>query len=378
MCVSSRNVTALTISATLCLALISTQAWGYCLMKVSGATKPYVAWKTMPVEYRISSNLKDAKIRAAIAKAFTTWGSQKCSKLKFKAAADFTICADAACKTFTSPTVNYISVYWFTTTSSLFANTSNPKVPYMSYVYFSHDNAGGFAGVSIGVNGSFYKWGTTGAAGVLDVENEMATLIGGAIGLDDSKVVGATMYNKITFGDTTKRTLHQDDLDGLIYLYKDKGCPSPPSPGANGCSSGSTTTPDGPVTPPKDGAVTPPKDGPATPPKDGTVTPPADQGVGADKTTTGADGLTGNEGGTTYPEAGSADDTGGSSGCTRQADCASDEVCTIEGKCVKQGGGSAEDDGGCSCEVSGRPGQALPLIMLIGLVLLARRRRSDP
>ncbi len=352
---------------SLCVALpvLLTGAWAsaYCLKKVTGATKKYVAWKSMPVTYRISSNLKDAKIRAAIDKAFTTWGSVKCSKLKFKKGADFTICKDAACKVFNNPSKSTIWVFWFTTTSGL-CKSSNPKLPYMSYTYFSHDNAGGFSGVSIGVNGAFYKWGTTGASSVLDVQNELTNLIGGGIGLDDSKVAGATMENKIKYGDTSKRSLHQDDINGLVYLYKNPGCPSPPPPGSNGCSKGGTTKTDGPVKPPKDGKVTPPKDGPVTPPKDGPVTPPKDGGV--DSTTTG------NEGGTTYPEGGTYADTGGGSGCTKHSDCASG-VCTIEGKCVKQGGGE-DDDGGCSCEVPAAPGPALPLALLLGLALLARRR----
>ena len=354
MCSSFRNVAALTICATVCLALAGTEARGYCLKKVIGATKPYVSWKTMPVTYRISSNLKDAKILAAIDKAFATWAAVKCSKLKFKKGTPFTICKDAACKAFTNPT-KYIDVYWFTTTSALFKNTANPKMPYMSYVYFSHDNAGGFSGVSIGVNGSGYKWSDTGTSTTLDVQNEMTRLIGGGIGLDDSKVAGATMYNQIKFGDTTKRSLHQDDINGLIYLYKDKGCPSPPAPGSNGCSSGGTIKLDGPVTPPKDGPVTPAKDGPVTPAKDGgSTTKPDSQSTGS--------------------EGGSGADIGGSSGCTQPSDCASDEVCTIEGKCVKQGGGDSDDDGGCSCEVAPRPGPALALMLLMGLALLVRRR----
>ena len=361
---SSRDVTALTICAALCLTLASSEASGYCLKKVIGATKPYVSWKTIPVTYTISSNLKDAKILAAIDKAFTTWGSVKCSKLKFSKIAAFTLCKDAACKVFTNPT-KHINVFWFNASSSaLFKNTTTPTMPYMSYTYFSHDNAGGFAGVSIGVNGFDYKWGTTGSTSTLDVQNEMTNLIGGAIGLADSKVAAASMYNQIKYGETSKQTLHQDDIYGLMYLYKDKGCPSPPPPGSNGCSSGGTTKTDGPVTPPKDSAVTPPKEGGGTPPKDG----------GVDGATTQADGpVTGNEGGTTYPEGGSWPDTGGSSGCTKQTDCAADEVCTIEGKCIKKGGGD-EDDSGCSCEVSGRPSPALPLALMLGLALLIRRK----
>ncbi len=379
MCSSFRNLTALTACAALLTTLTAGDAFGYCLMKVTGAKTPYVKWTKVPAAYRISSNLKDAKIIAAIGKAFTTWGTVKCSKLKFTKAKAFTICADAACKAFNSPKTPYISVFWFTKKSGLFKNTANPKMPYMSYVYFSHDNIGGFAAVSIGVNGADYKWGTTGAAGVLDVQNEVTSLVGAAIGLNDSKVAGASMYPKIQFGDTSKQTLHQDDLNGLMYLYKDKGCPSPPPPGSNGCSSGGTKT-DGKVTPPKDGGTTKADSGGTTKADSGGTTKAdsggttkADSG-GTTKADTG--GSTADTGGTSKADGGTTyADGGGSSACTKQSDCASGWLCTIEGKCVKQGGGDGDDDGGCNCAVPGRPSPALPLALLLGLVMLAWRRR---
>ena len=373
---SFSNVTALTTCATLLVTLAAGDAFGYCLMKVTGAKTPYVKWTTVPAAYRVSSNLKDVKIAAAIDKAFTAWGTVKCSKLKFsKVKVGFTICADATCKAFNSPKAPYISVFWFTQKSDLFKNTANPKMPYMSYVYFSHDNVGGFAAVSIGVNGAGYKWGTTGASGELDVQNELTSLIGAAIGLDDSKVAGASMYPKILFGDTTKQTLAQDDINGLMYLYKDKGCPSPPPPGSNGCSSGGTKT-DGKVIPPKDGGADakPKTDTGGTTKADTGGTPTADTGGTPTADTGGTP--TADTGGTPTADTGTTYADGGSSGgCTKQTDCASDEICTIEGKCVKQGGGDGDDDGGCSCEVSGRPSPALPLVLLLGLVMLARRRR---
>lgn len=368
-----------TLIACLALTLAGSTAEAYCLYKVTGA-KQYVAWKAQPVVYQLSTNLKDAKIKAAIAKAFATWGAVKCSKLKFSAGKGFTICADTACKAFTNPT-KYIYLYWFTAKSDLFKNTSNPKLPYMSYTYVTHDNAGGLAGASIGVNGKDYAFGTTGAAGLLDVQNEVTRLIGSVIGLTDSKVKDASMYSSIAYGETSKRTLHQDDINGLIYLYKDKGCPSPPAPGAGGCSSGTTSPDSG-----------PPKLDTGVPPKTDS-SPPATDMIGSIEKGTPPK----QDGQPVYPDQGTTyQDTGGSGGCTKQADCASDEVCTIEGSCVKKGSGGCTkrtdcaanqectidgrcvdtDDGGCSCRVgSSGLGAGSAIFALLGVLLLAGRRR---
>ena len=341
--------------ATLCLSLPAGEALGYCLEMPPGATKKFVAWKTLPVEYRVSSNLKDAKILAAIDAAFKTWGTVKCSKLTFKKGKSFALCKDTACAAFKNPKTS-IFIFWFDKPATLLGK-------YISYGYYSHDNAGGFAGASVAVNASTYKWGTTGVATEFDVQNEMTAFVGGVIGLKDSKVAGSSMYNGFKPGDTTKRSLHQDDINGLLYLYGTSACPKPPAPGAGGCSAGTAPPGDGPVKPPADGPVKPPADGPVKPPADGPVTPPADGSS------------PGNEGSTTWPDSGPAqyDTNGGSTGCTKQTDCAAGELCTIEGKCVKQGAGGEEDDGGC-CSVGHRSGPVGPLLLL-GLLALLRRRK---
>ena len=152
--------------------------------------------------------------------------------------------------------------------------------------------------------------------------------------------------------------------------------PQPP-PGKNGCSGTAPTKDQGGVT--------------------------LDQGVTADqsqlkldgpspqKDTSGKDQPQGEAVAT--PDSGQQkSDTGG--GCTKHSQCAANELCTIEGKCVKKGGctkqsdcsedqlctidgqcaSRAKEDEGCSCQMGGTARGALPLLLL-GVLLLARRRR---
>lgn len=344
-------VAAVTIS--LCLWYTS-QVQAYCLLTVKGTPK-YVAWKTQPVAYRISSNLTDPSILAAIHKAFATWEAVGCSKLAFKKAGTFPICSDAACLAF-GKTKATIDVYWFTAKSDLFKNTSTPGAPYATFAYPMHDSAGGIAGASIGVNAFDFKWKTTGAGGFLDAQNEMTALVGGVIGLTDNGIKGTTMSGKITYGETAKRTLAQDDMDGVRHLYLGAGCAAPPAPGSNGCSKG-TPVGDGP--PPKldmgpakeGGADGPGTDGPAA--SDNSASP---DGPYSDSDKSGAD--------STQKQ------------CTATSQCDTGYICSAEGQCVKMGG---EEEEGCGCEVSpSGDGRLALLSLLLSGLWLSRRRRCRP
>lgn len=332
------------------------QASAYCLNKVSGAT-PFASWKNQPVKYKVSSNLTDAKILKAIDDAFTTWGSVTCSTLKFQKDGTFDI-GKVAFQDHKQPA---ILVFWYTAAAGF---PTDPK--YVAYTFFGHDNAGGLVQGSIAINGfsSNYGWDTAGDSGKLDVHGELVTLIGQVIGFTTSNTKASVMQDTINFGDTSKRTLAPDDIDAVQHLYAASNCPAAPAPGANGCT-GSAPGPDGSVPPDPDGG-TPPKqdgggsagDGSVTPKQDGGVTPKQDGGGSVKFDTGGSSGA----------------DSGGGGNCTTSNQCASDEVCTAEGRCVKIGGGG-DDSGCCSVAADAPPAGMWLLLLLLGAVWLGTRRR---
>jgi MYXO-CTERM domain-containing protein len=221
------------ILAALLIALAPGAASAYCLLKTSGAGS-YVKWKNMPVTYRVSNSVTDPKILAAIDKAFQTWQAVSCSTLTFKKGTPFTMCTTASCAAgtikFLHATPN-IHVYWYKSAQGYPTNTN-----YAAYMYLWHDTFGSLVGGSIAVNAFNTTWATNGSAAAIDVQNEMTSFIGSVVGLTDSKVLGASMYPGISYGDTSKRSLHLDDVNGLVYLYQQAGCAAPPAPGATGCS----------------------------------------------------------------------------------------------------------------------------------------------
>ncbi|MCM8814184.1 MAG: matrixin family metalloprotease [Candidatus Omnitrophica bacterium] len=75
--------------------------------------------------------------------------------------------------------------------------------------------------VDIGFNGANFSWSAepTGVSGKADVQSIATHEIGHFFGLDHTNVVGATMYPYGSLGDTTLRTLEQDDIDAISAVY---------------------------------------------------------------------------------------------------------------------------------------------------------------
>lgn len=69
---------------------------------------------------------------------------------------------------------------------------------------------------------TYYEWSTTGSADAFDVQNVSTHEHGHSLCLADlynASDSGKTMYGYVSYGETGKRTLHQDEIDGVTYLY---------------------------------------------------------------------------------------------------------------------------------------------------------------
>ena len=306
----------------------------YCIRSFQGYTKQ-AAWKKV-VPYKISDAVTDPKILAAIDAAFQTWGSVPCSALKFSKSGTF-----PQGSTPFEHNEYAIYVFWYPSATGY---PTDPK--YAAFTFLGHDNFGGLVRGSIALNGfnSQYKWATDGSATALDVQNEVTALIGQVLGFGESTTPGSVMFPGLKFGDTSKRKLSQDDINAVLYLYKDAGCAAPPAPAGN--------CPGGTPPPPGDGGVTPKTDGGGTGGRDG--------------------GGGGRDGGV-----GPRTEAGGGGPYDGAPPAATD------GTVIPLGdgggtGGAGDGGGGCGCEVGDRAG-AWPLGagLLLGVagLLLSRGRR---
>jgi MYXO-CTERM domain-containing protein len=112
----------------------------------------------------------------------------------------------------------------------------HPELLALTYV-FSNEN-GDIMHFDMQINSHFYTWTLDGANGTHDLQNMFAHEFGHALGLGHSEEIEATMAPTAPPGETSKRDLHNDDIQGFVYLY---GGEAPASdeegPPQLGCSS---------------------------------------------------------------------------------------------------------------------------------------------
>jgi len=90
----------------------------------------------------------------------------------------------------------------------------------------------------IEINDAGFVFSADGAAGKIDLRNTIVHEVGHILGLDHSLSLAATMYDKAPPGETKKRDLEADDIDGFCALYGPNKFPIP-SKGDNIVKSGS-------------------------------------------------------------------------------------------------------------------------------------------
>ncbi len=81
-------------------------------------------------------------------------------------------------------------------------------------------NTGEIVDADVEFNADSYPFTTVDSAStMMDIQNTMAHEAGHMMGLDHSKASEATMYSTAPEGETQKRSLSQDDIDGICFVY---------------------------------------------------------------------------------------------------------------------------------------------------------------
>lgn len=104
--------------------------------------------------------------------------------------------------------------------------------PYAVTSVYYNSETGAILDADVEFNGEDFPWGTEGHPEEADVWNTVAHEAGHVLGLDHTGVTNATMYLYSERGDTHKRDLHEDDIEGICAIYPLgsvlEPCPGPP------------------------------------------------------------------------------------------------------------------------------------------------------
>lgn len=289
----------------------------------AGTPVPIAYDTAEPVEFRIATAGMpggDGSEVASIDAAFGTWGEVECSTISFVQGERV---ADPAPRHWMSMSIDdpdferYILVYW-TDDAAQFPS------PTVGFFDWAHDGTGRLIGGTIILNSRDHDWSTTGEDGLLDVQSVVTAMVGRSLGIT-STMMGNATYPRYAPGDIGKRTLGDDDVAGVTYIYGDGTCTMAGTP--EGVCTGAPLEMCPPTAPAGDGGT-----GPGT-----------------------RDGGSGDR-----DSGGIIHDAGGGSDAGTGADA----------------GSGTDDGGGCSVgdlNTESTPGW-LALVLIVGLALIGKRR----
>ncbi|HCH65665.1 MAG: hypothetical protein CL927_19925 [Deltaproteobacteria bacterium] len=166
-------------------------------------------WLKIPVSYQINptnrSGLDETEVESLIHGAFDQWQAVTKVPLSF----DYQGETDVSAPSYTdNANVVYFENNWPDDWDSGFlALTFTWSVDYGEIIAFD-----------MAINESF-DWTTSGQKGKHDLYNAVTHEVGHAVGMGHSDVLDATMFADSQTGDTAKRSLSEDDAQGLRYLY---------------------------------------------------------------------------------------------------------------------------------------------------------------
>jgi len=297
---------------------------GYCLNDPQHDSS-FTHWPNHTVTFKINSaslaNAGGAAARTAIANAFAAWGSTTCGNLQIVDGGDTT---STSWMLRGDSDVGAIIVF-FANDAQTWAQEGGGQA--IAATYYNWTTATGhvdYVNASIMFNAAMWHYSTTPDSSQLDIQEVTMREVGRLLGLTPNPTnTSSIMYNNIPLGETSRRTLTQDDQDAIAYLY-------PQSNPQGACAS----------------------------------TPPPLASAMCPDTTGGTTGGSGGGGSGGNPGGGGSGGAGGSGG-------------TAGSGAGGSGGAMGSSDSGCGCHVGGRPATGVTaLVLLATLALCAIRRRS--
>jgi hypothetical protein len=173
-----------------------------------------VAWA---LNRRGSDDVDDFElVHQAAARAFATWNAVGCSHIKFYE----TPVSRCGCKQigYNQGGRNVNLIVWF---EEYWPSNYPPNAVGLTIVSYE-DATGEIVDADIAMNGSSYTFGIVDphdCEGLSDIQDTLTHEAGHMLGFDESDVRGATMWPFTHTCDIEKRTLSEDDIEGLCAMY---------------------------------------------------------------------------------------------------------------------------------------------------------------
>jgi hypothetical protein len=241
------------IAALVAAALAATQV-GYAWYPVASHEDTYVRWYVdeVPVflDARLTPDAPAGDVRGAVAASIATWNAVDCLHPLLGAPVEVTGVGPTREVSGTTRGTNLIVFQDATEWADAHPLTPENildlrKVLALTTLYY-HPSTGVAESWSLEINDGEYTFSTTGFFATNDLQNMLTHELGHVLGLDHPcrdrfRCGEATMYFSAPAGETKKRDLDTDDIDGLCLLYGSEWVPEPPldlAVSGGGCTAG--------------------------------------------------------------------------------------------------------------------------------------------
>jgi len=181
-------------------------------------------WDTQPVGYRVhhagSDDISDGSDLAAVRASFAAWTDLPGAAFAFRFDGLTNLTATAGSEGSEGSNL----VVWRENPAEWVADGNSPLYYAITTLSFDKCSAA-LVDADIEVNGGYHTFSTSDDSVAVDIQNVLTHEVGHVVGLDHSADSSAVMYAKAAAGETSKRILKQDDLEGVRYLYPAEGDP---------------------------------------------------------------------------------------------------------------------------------------------------------
>ncbi len=176
---------------------------------------------TYYINEHCSSDIADVnQCISAVRSAFDSWNSEACTDLSMGYGGTTTITEVGFDQDHWKDNINLVI---FQENSWLHSDPDTEKTIALTTTTYDIDS-GEIVDFDIEFNGVNFDFTTLAdQAPMMDIQNTISHEVGHAIGLDHSLDPTATMFKSASAGEVSKRTLAQDDIDALCFVYPSDG-----------------------------------------------------------------------------------------------------------------------------------------------------------